>query len=540
MTIREQTGNVDYAAKMLAIEVISEILATTSSNQLPEKLIEQIHELTGSKTVMLLVHPNSQEISKLVYSCPLRREQLFSPLDLEKFCPTFTPDPLPVHPQEFPEDHPLRTLLLQAKVESIIRFALHASGELVGTLLLLDVPEPARISDVIQTITPILPLTAMALKNAIAHIHIEHQAQQLAVLAAEREVHVVQKTSELNSAMHLLRANEELHRAILQTAMDGFWLTDTTGHIQEVNRTYCRMSGYSEQELLSMKAENLDADETPGEISKHMQLIIDKGEGCFETRHRRKDQSLFDLEVSVQYRPREHDGFIVFLKDITARKIAENEILHSLNEKETMLREIYHRTKNTLQVVRGLLVLHADEFPENTEVQQLVKCTEERIQAIALVHQMLYASKNLSSISIDKYLQDLSENIFQNSGQKTKNIHISYELEPHEVLIDSVIPLGLILNELLTNSIRHAFTDRDYGQISIQLHWNSGESAIFQYADNGIGVPDDFNFRAQTSLGLKLIHSLSEKQLLGSVQFKNSHGIQCIIEIPKSHYKARL
>ncbi len=125
-------------------------------------------------------------------------------------------------------------------------------------------------------------------------------------------------------AEDVLRAREELHRTILHTAMDGFWLVDRQGCLLEVNETYCRMSGYSEQELLAMRVADLEAVEAAGDTAAHIQNIIAKGEDRFVSQHRRKDGSIFDVEVSVQYRPTEGGHFFGFIQDITDRRQAES------------------------------------------------------------------------------------------------------------------------------------------------------------------------------------------------------------------------
>jgi PAS domain S-box-containing protein/putative nucleotidyltransferase with HDIG domain len=119
-----------------------------------------------------------------------------------------------------------------------------------------------------------------------------------------------------------LRASEKQHRTILETAMDGFWLVDMQGGLLEVNETYCRMSGYTEQELLTMSIPDLEDKETPGDTASHIQKILEQGEDCFESRHRRKDGSFFYVEISVQYRAEDGGQFVAFLQDITERKNA--------------------------------------------------------------------------------------------------------------------------------------------------------------------------------------------------------------------------
>ena len=145
--------------------------------------------------------------------------------------------------------------------------------------------------------------------------------------------------TERKRAEEALRESEERHRTILQTAMDGFWLVDTQGRLLEVNETYCRMSGYSEQELLAMRIPDLEAIETADDTAARIQKIMAQGEDRFESRHRRKDGSIFDVEVSVQYRPAEGGRLVAFLRDITERKRAEEELRakeHLLSESQSI------------------------------------------------------------------------------------------------------------------------------------------------------------------------------------------------------------
>jgi PAS domain S-box-containing protein len=127
-----------------------------------------------------------------------------------------------------------------------------------------------------------------------------------------------------------LRASEERHRTIIQTAMDGFWVTDMQGRLLEVNEAYCRMSGYSAQELLAMRISRLDAAETEDHTAAHIQKVIAQGEDRFEARHRRKDETLYDVEVSVQYRSAQDGRLVVFLHDITERKLADKQLQDTL------------------------------------------------------------------------------------------------------------------------------------------------------------------------------------------------------------------
>jgi PAS domain S-box-containing protein len=170
-----------------------------------------------------------------------------------------------------------------------------------------------------------------------------------------------------------LRQSEARHQTILQTAMDGFWQADTEGRLLDVNETYCRMSGYSAPELLTMRIPDLEAVESAGDTTRHLRLIMEQGEARFESRHRRKDGSIFDVEVSVQYRPTEGGHVVAFLKDITGRKMAETyremgrDILQILNQpvdlRESISRVIAVLKSLTACDAVGIRLQDGDDFP---------------------------------------------------------------------------------------------------------------------------------------------------------------------------------
>jgi PAS domain S-box-containing protein len=212
--------------------------------------------------------------------------------------------------------------------------------------------------------------------------------------------------TERKRAEEALRGSEQRHRTILQTAMDGFWLLDAEGRLLEVNETYCRMSGYSAQELLAMRIPDLEAAEAYGDTAAHIQKIMAQGEDRFESRHRRKDGSIFDVEVSVQYRTAKGGWLVAFLQDITERKRTEEALRDSLTEKEVLLREVHHRVKNNLAAIIGLINMGQTEI-KDAATATLMKELESRIRAMLLIHEGLYRSENLARIAFQGYLETL-------------------------------------------------------------------------------------------------------------------------------------
>jgi PAS domain S-box-containing protein len=222
-----------------------------------------------------------------------------------------------------------------------------------------------------------------------------------------------------------------------------------------------------------------------------------------------------------------------FTLDITEQKRAEERALQSLREKETLLRELHHRTKNTLQVVRSMLALQLEECPQDECARRLVRDAEDRIQAISLVHQMLYESRDLSRIRIKDYISELAALVYRSFGTSEERIRLDLSVDERSIALETAVPVGLILNELLTNSLKHAFPDRRAGGIRIRLADEGSGLCLLRYADDGVGVPPGFDFYDGDTLGLKLIRSIGA-QINGDVRFEADGGVACSIEFRTS------
>ncbi|MEI6876813.1 MAG: histidine kinase dimerization/phosphoacceptor domain -containing protein, partial [Spirochaetota bacterium] len=232
-------------------------------------------------------------------------------------------------------------------------------------------------------------------------------------------------------------------------------------------------------------------------------------------------------------------GIAGHLTSAIGRRLAEERMRKSLREKETLIRELYHRTRNTLQMISGLMALQADDLSASRELQLLIQNTNDRIQAISLVHELLLQSQDLSQISIADYIGILSAKLFKDYRSPNDRININQAVEDQYILFDTAISLGMILNELITNSFKYAFPDDRRGTISIALRKEESRFWLL-YSDDGVGVPAGFDFRNSRSLGLRLIHDLGEKQMRGKVLMKSDAGIKFSFEFSDNLYKARV
>ena len=219
--------------------------------------------------------------------------------------------------------------------------------------------------------------------------------------------------------------------------------------------------------------------------------------------------------------------FIGTFLDITYRKKSEIQIRESLKEKETLLKELYHRTKNNMQVIMAMINLQTQNNEDET-ILQIFKETNNRINTMALVHEKLYQAKNLSKIDLKGYFTDLI-NLLRSSYQDlSEGIGLKTDMDTVLVTIDSAIPCGLIINELFSNAMMHAFPEDRSGEIQISLKITDKEIEL-SVGDNGIGLPKAMDIRNVESLGLQSVVALVEHQLQGSIMAVRDNGTRFYI-----------
>ncbi len=220
------------------------------------------------------------------------------------------------------------------------------------------------------------------------------------------------------------------------------------------------------------------------------------------------------------------------------RKDAEDSLRNSLAEKDVILRELYHRTKNNMQVICSMLNLKAAEIKDPV-MQDVYNDIQNKIRTMALVHQKLYDSKDLSNLNLNEYAGGVADLLLKNNELLPGQVTIHQSVDAIPISIDTAMPLGLVLNELISNSIKHAFPDKRTGEIWIEMHPDN-EGIIFEYRDNGIGLPRGFNPADSPTLGMSIIKNLSRMQLGGDVRFFNGNGFGCNITVRTKLYRRRI
>ena len=217
-------------------------------------------------------------------------------------------------------------------------------------------------------------------------------------------------------------------------------------------------------------------------------------------------------------------------QDVTTSRNAEEQIKSSLKEKEVLLKEIHHRVKNNLQIISSLLNLQSAEIEDPTASQKFRE-SQDRVKAMALIHERLYQSSDLAKIDFAGYVRSLTGHLVRSYKVNANAIRLYLEVDSVPMNLDVAIPCGLIINELVSNSFKYAFPRGEGGEISVHFGEEDHRALKLVVQDNGVGFPEETNPENSDSLGLKLVRSLTE-QLGGTISYRNKGGFVCEISIP--------
>ncbi|AKB31886.1 Sensory transduction histidine kinase [Methanosarcina siciliae HI350] len=332
-----------------------------------------------------------------------------------------------------------------------------------------------------------------------------------------------------------LRESEEKYRNIVETANEGILIIDDEYIITYVNKKMADMLGYTLEEGIGRSVWDFVDEESKIIIKKNIDKKLQGTNESYELRLICKDgsllwslinaKSLFDNDGKFM-------GTVSMITDITKRKKAE-EALKRMDK--VRIKEIHHRIKNNLQIISSLLDLQAEKF-EDENVIEAFREGQNRVISMSLIHEELYKGEGTDTLDFSAYLKKLAENLFQTYNLSSKNINLSMDLEKDTFLdMDTAVPLGIIVNELVSNSLKHAFTEIQDGEIRIQLfrerenremHMSLFSLIIY---DNGKGLPEDLDLESAGSLGLQLVGILVD-QLDGELELKRTQGTEFTIK----------
>lgn len=244
----------------------------------------------------------------------------------------------------------------------------------------------------------------------------------------------------------------------------------------------------------------------------------------------RDEEVLLELATDAAFAIQNAQLYRAAQEEISRRAQAEEQLTGSLQEQEVLLKEVHHRVKNNLQIISSLLELQSDAI-HDPRLLELFRDSQSRIRSMALVHETLYQSQDLARFDVAPYVETLSVQLFRSYGADLQRITLRTEVERVVLNIDSVIPCGLILNELLTNAIKYAFPPGQTGEIRVALHVDADQRVTLVVQDTGIGFPEDLDFRHTDSLGLQLVSMLTT-QLGGTIELEREGGTRFTLTFP--------
>jgi len=339
----------------------------------------------------------------------------------------------------------------------------------------------------------------------------------------------------LHDLNRTLEQSELKFRSVVQTANDAIISGDSNGNIISWNKRAQTIFDYAEEEVLGKPLTILMPEKYKDALSRELKRFRSTGESEYhgktlEFKGLRKEGSEFPIEISIATWKTEKGLFFTgIVRDISERKRAEEELKESLKEKEVLLKEVHHRVKNNMQVISSLLMLQEDSS-EDKKIIEMLKDSQNRISSMALIHERLYRSHNLSKVDLNEYIDDLVSGLFQSYGVSESRVALNINVENVLLGIDSAIPCGLIINELVSNSLKHAFPGDKNGEIKIFLRLMDENMIELVVGDNGIGIPEDMDIRKTRSLGLYLVTLLVENQLHGEIALNRERGTEFLIK----------
>jgi PAS domain S-box-containing protein len=369
--------------------------------------------------------------------------------------------------------------------------------------------------------------------------HLENVANTLAIsienMAYKRQIEKAnqslrQEVAERKRTEETLRESEEQLRASMDNAPDGVYLSDLAGNFFYGNRKAEEMIGYRHEEIIGKNMMELNL-LPPDGLAKAAELLQDNIRGIStgpdELTLKKKDGNHIIVEINTSLvRHHGQPAVLGFVRDITERKKTEDKIKALLREKELLLKEVHHRIKNNMSSMMSLLSLQSHALKNPEAVAALLEARD-RLRSMEVLYDKLYRTENLREMSIKDYLPPLVDEIvgvFPNGGM----VKIEKRIDDIVLGVNVLSPLGIIVNELITNALKHAFTGREDGSISVSASAKD-DHVILIIEDNGKGIPESVDIANSSGFGLQLVGMLTA-QLDGTVRIERRKGTRFVLE----------
>jgi PAS domain S-box-containing protein len=339
--------------------------------------------------------------------------------------------------------------------------------------------------------------------------------------------------SSLKNTYDQLKESEERFVSFMNNLPAAAWIKDNKGKLLFINKNYAYQFGLSPEEVIGKTVQellpehaisaSLERDREVIKTGKKDELIehtaTPNGEGHYWMVSR--------FALPVVNKKQNQLGGIAF--NITTLIETQNQLEKSLREKEVLLREIHHRVKNNLQIISSLLNLQNKSVADESSAKALIE-SQNRVRSMALIHEKLYQSANLDLIDFGDYAKSICHHLYKSYVVDSSKIKLHLEADNIRINVETAMPMGLILTELFSNALKYAFRERESGNVNISLRFD-GDWLVMIVADDGTGMPADFDIRTSGSLGLQLVETLIE-QVHGQLEFDTKNGTRFIVVVP--------
>ncbi|NQV48996.1 MAG: MEKHLA domain-containing protein [Candidatus Marinimicrobia bacterium] len=333
-------------------------------------------------------------------------------------------------------------------------------------------------------------------------------------------------------AANRLSESEARYRGLFETSIDGICILDAHGNFIDINPAAVKLMGYPRETLLKMAVQDVVEAEDREKSAYYMKKLHEEGfyQG-YEGRVITQTGEIRYIEVSsiAIYENEAIVGSHDILRDVTERLLSERKLAANLAEKEILLQEIQHRTKNNMMVIIALLNMQAREV-NNPELDVAFKITQDRIYAMSLVYDHLQKSDNFAAIDLNLYITSLSQKLHTSGLSNPGRIKFVLSCESIPISLTQAVPVGIVLNETITNALQHGFPNNGDGEISVIAEIIKPGRLKISVSDNGVGMPPDLINKTAGSLGLRIVDMLVGDQLDGKHIMKSDHGVSHFIE----------
>ncbi len=326
-------------------------------------------------------------------------------------------------------------------------------------------------------------------------------------------------------------------RMLLDATPEGIVVVDQQGVIVEVNSALETMFGYTRGQLLGQASDILvHAPDRHTAQADRLRFAASEGQGVQvgagpDLQAGRSDGSTFPAQVELSpYRLGDELRMIATVRDVSDQRAVERRMATSLREKEVLLREVHHRVKNNMAVMSSLFYLQR-RYAKDPETVRVFEDSEARVRSMAMVHEVLYRSSDLSAVDFSRYLESLVAHLANVYRETVTDLRLERDIEPIRLSLDQAVPCGLLLNEVLTNAFKHAFVDGTPAVLRVHARARDG-AVLIDIMDNGVGIPDHVPSAGRQTLGVRLMQALTE-QLDGSlVTARQERGTRSSLVFP--------